>query len=285
MGIMMPETCWVNLKWINIFNLCLPCVLSSPTLMMHGHMNLKKKDCSSADGFRQTYWGYIDDRQVMAQFLGICDAVKQCTRSDGNNLLWSVGITTTSVCIFLYRFVRHPKHISSSATSLTKFSHIIWYEVRFSKIIYLLTPWSTVLLQKLTGSAASQEIPRLFGTRRFITVLTSALHLFLSWANSIQSPQPPPTSWRSILILSSHLRLDLPNGLIPSGFPTRTLCTPPPFAPHVPPISFFSILPPAQYSVRTSHINTNEMQLIFSFIWCYNSVCFGRSLRPSSGVL
>jgi hypothetical protein len=27
----------------------------------------------------------------------------------------------------------------------------------------------------------------------------------LSWANSIQSPQPPPTSWRSILILSSIL--------------------------------------------------------------------------------
>ena len=48
----------------------------------------------------------------------------------------------------------------------------------------------------------------------------------LSWANSIQSPQPPPTSWRPILILSSHLRLGLLNGLFPSGFPTRTLFTP-----------------------------------------------------------
>ena len=47
----------------------------------------------------------------------------------------------------------------------------------------------------------------------------------LSWANSIQSPQPPPTSWRSILILSSHLHLGLPIGLSPSGFPSRTLCT------------------------------------------------------------
>ena len=91
---------------------------------------------------------------------------------------------------------------------------------------YLLTPWSRVLLEKLTGSAASQEIPRIFGTRRFITLLTSARHLSLSWANSIQSPQLPPTSWRSILILSSHLRLGLPNGLFPSGFPTRNLCTP-----------------------------------------------------------
>ena len=44
---------------------------------------------------------------------------------------------------------------------------------------YLLTPWSRVL-EKLTGSAASQGIPRIFGTRRFITVLTSARHLSLS---------------------------------------------------------------------------------------------------------
>ena len=51
---------------------------------------------------------------------------------------------------------------------------------------------------------------------------SSARHLSLPWANSIQSPQPLPTSWRSILILSSHLRLGLPNGLFPSGFPTKT---------------------------------------------------------------
>jgi hypothetical protein len=40
--------------------------------------------------------------------------------------------------------------------------------------------------------AASQEIPRIYGIRKFITVLTSVRHLFLSWARSIQSPQPPP---------------------------------------------------------------------------------------------
>jgi hypothetical protein len=91
---------------------------------------------------------------------------------------------------------------------------------------YLLTPWSRVLLEKLTGLAASQEIPRIYGTRMFITVPTSARHLSLSWARSIQSPQPPHTSCRSLLILSSHLRLGLAVGLLPSGFPTNTLCTP-----------------------------------------------------------
>ena len=47
-------------------------------------------------------------------------------------------------------------------------------------LTYLLPPWSRVLLQKLTGSAASQEIPRIFGTRGFLTLFTSARQLSLS---------------------------------------------------------------------------------------------------------
>ena len=49
-------------------------------------------------------------------------------------------------------------------------------------------------------------ISRIYGTRKSVTIPTSARHLSLSWANSIQSLRPSPTSWRSILILSSHLR-------------------------------------------------------------------------------
>ena len=90
----------------------------------------------------------------------------------------------------------------------------------------ILTPWSTVLLEKLTGFQLVKKFPAFYGTRLFITALKSARHLSLSWARSIQSKPPHPTSWRSILLLSSHLRLCLPNGLFPSGFPTKTWCTP-----------------------------------------------------------
>jgi hypothetical protein len=70
-----------------------------------------------------------------------------------------------------------------------------------------------------------KKFPAFHGIRRFITALTSVRHLFLSWASPIQSIYPHPTSWRSVLIFT-YLRLGLPSGLLPSGFPTKTLYTP-----------------------------------------------------------
>ena len=93
-------------------------------------------------------------------------------------------------------------------------------------VSYLLTAWCRVLLEQLTGLQLVKKFPAFHGTRRFITTLTRVSHLSLSWASPIQSIYPHPTSWRSILILSNHLRLGLPNGLLPSGFPTKTLYNP-----------------------------------------------------------
>jgi len=45
---------------------------------------------------------------------------------------------------------------------------------------YLLTPWSRVLLEKLTGLQLVKKFPAFYGTRRFITALTIARHLSLS---------------------------------------------------------------------------------------------------------
>ena len=39
--------------------------------------------------------------------------------------------------------------------------------------------------------------------------------------NTVQAPHP--TSWRSTLILSSHLRPSLPSDLYPSGFPIKNV--------------------------------------------------------------
>ena len=80
-------------------------------------------------------------------------------------------------------------------------------------LTYLLTPWCRVLLEKLTDLQLVKKFPAFHGTRRFITALTSVRHLSLSWASPVQSIYPHPTSCRSILILSTHLRLGLPSGL------------------------------------------------------------------------
>ena len=110
-------------------------------------------------------------------------------------------------------------------------------------LTYLLTPWCRVLLEKLTGLQLVKKFSTFHGTRRFITALTSVRQLSLPWASPIQSTYLHLTCWRSVLILSTHLRLGLLNGLLPSGFPTKTLYTPSPhpYAPHAQPISFFSI--------------------------------------------
>ena len=121
----------------------------------------------------------------------------------------------------------------------------------------VLEPNYNSILEKLTGLQLVKKFPAFHGTRTFTTALTSVRHLSLSWTSPIQSIYPHPTSWRSILILSTHLRLGLHSGLLPSGFPTKTLYTPSPhpYVPHAQPISFFSILSPAQYWVRcTNHL-------------------------------
>jgi hypothetical protein len=75
---------------------------------------------------------------------------------------------------------------------------------------YSLTPYSTVLLEKLTGLQLVKKFPAFYGTRRFISAFTSAHYLSLSWA----SPYP------SFHFLKISLNIILPST---SGSPQWSL--------------------------------------------------------------
>jgi len=95
-----------------------------------------------------------------------------------------------------------------------------------------------VLPQKLTGPQPV-KFPSVGDTCMFITTLTSANHLSLSWTKFIQSMPPH-------LLLEIHFAVilpsmpSLPSVFIPSDHPTKRLhISPLPYMPHAPPIWFW----------------------------------------------
>ena len=74
------------------------------------------------------------------------------------------------------------------------------------KLTYLLTPWRRVLLEKLTGLQLVKKFPTFYGTRKFITALTSVLgqpnpvhiptsHLLEINSNIIHPSTPRSPQW------------------------------------------------------------------------------------------
>jgi hypothetical protein len=139
--------------------------------------------------------------------------------------------------------------------------HMISNLIQSNVSIDIRTVWSRVLLERLTSSKLVKKFPIFYRNWWFINVFTGAHHLSLSWARSIQSMSPNPTSWRSILILSYHLCLGFPSGLFPSGFPIKTLYTP--------------LLSPMHTTCPTHHI------LLDLIIW----MIFGEQYRSWSSSL
>ena len=124
---------------------------------------------------------------------------------------------------------------------------------------YLLTHLLTYLLSysmqhspswEANRFSASQEIPRILWNPKVHYRIHKCPPPVPILMNSTQSIPSHPTSWRSILILSSHLRLGFPSGLFPSGFPTKTLYAP--------------LLSPISATCLTHHIILNLItQIIF----------------------
>ena len=123
-----------------------------------------------------------------------------------------------------------------------------------SLLTYLLTRWSRVLLEKLTGLQLVKKFSAFYGTWRFITAVTSAHHLSLYSASSIQFIIPRTTSWRSILILPPIDNLISQVVSFPQVSPPETMysLSSPAYVLHAPSISFFSILSLAQYWVSST---------------------------------
>jgi hypothetical protein len=91
-----------------------------------------------------------------------------------------------------------------------------------------------------------------------------SFHLFLSLARPIQSTSPHPTSPRSILILFTHLRLCLPSGLFPSGFPANIVGV----------CILLRVL--SNHKIKPSFTTTSKMCFISCSLWSLHVSAFTR---------
>jgi hypothetical protein len=89
---------------------------------------------------------------------------------------------------------------------------------------YLHTPMSRFLLEKLTGSQSRYS--GILWNPKFHCRIYKCVPPVPILSEIYPVLVPHHTSWKSTLILSVHLRLGLPSGLTPTGFPTKTLYAP-----------------------------------------------------------
>ena len=93
-------------------------------------------------------------------------------------LYYTILYYTILYCTILYYTIPYYTILYTLYYTILYYAHIVvfhWY-LR----TYLLTPWSRVHLEKLTGFQPVKKFPAYHRTRRFITAFTSARQLSLS---------------------------------------------------------------------------------------------------------
>ena len=122
-------------------------------------------------------------------------------------------------------------------------------------IIYLLTPRCRVLPEQLTGLQLVKKFPAFHGTRRFITALTKRP----SPVSILGKPNPVHTPTSQLLEIRPNIihpsTPGSPQWSLSLRFPHQNPIHSPllTHTPHVQPISFFLILSPAPYWMRSTN--------------------------------
>jgi len=121
--------------------------------------------------------------------LGCCTSQETCANILGKWItLWVINAKTLDPHFQQYSdtYTQHiykdlrTWSVSSALYNAVPWVQVMWIWIRTERTVhlpsYLLTPWSRVLLEKLTSLQPVKKFPTFYGTQRFITTFTNACY-------------------------------------------------------------------------------------------------------------